>query len=90
MWACLPPVTSSGLLSTQRPRACLAKSHKTTTNLTLRSLLLPKKSSMNTEHVISKIASLKSKGSKRNLMENGDRSRCDPETLCFQTYHVIC
>ena len=23
-------------------------------------------------------------------METGDRSRCDPETLCFQTYHVIC
>ena len=23
-------------------------------------------------------------------METGDRSRCDPETLCIQTYHVIC
>ena len=24
------------------------------------------------------------------VMETGDRSRCDPETLCIQTYHVIC
>ena len=23
-------------------------------------------------------------------METGDRSKCDPETLCFQAYHVIC
>ena len=22
-------------------------------------------------------------------METGDRDICDPETLCFQTYHVI-
>ena len=23
-------------------------------------------------------------------LETGDRIRCDPETLCIQTYHVIC
>ena len=22
-------------------------------------------------------------------MESGDRSKCDPETLCFLAYHVI-
>ena len=26
----------------------------------------------------------------RYAMETGDRSKCDPETLCFQAYHVIC
>jgi hypothetical protein len=23
-------------------------------------------------------------------MESGDSSKCDPETLCFQAYHLIC
>ena len=25
-----------------------------------------------------------------DVMESRDRSRCDPETLCIQTYHVVC